>query len=118
MNNLENNKKDFQELQNKLVNLCWASDSVKRELFTDPKKFLNVAGAPIPENTKVVVEETATETPAKIVGDTLYLYIYSKPDFQDVELSDKELEIVSGGAEASGSWICSYSWCGDLVINL
>ncbi|WP_300687746.1 hypothetical protein [Chryseobacterium sp.] len=119
MSNLENNTENLEKLQNTVINLSWASEEFKKQLLANPENYLREYGAPIPENIKVSIKEVEAATPVSFDGTTVTLYIPAKPDYQDVQLSEKELEVVSGGAEASiRSVICSYSWCGDIIINL
>lgn len=118
MNNLENYRENFEKLQNTVINLSWTSEEFKNQLLANPENYLREYGAPIPENVKIVIKETESAMPVAIDGSTVYLYIPAKPEYQDIQLSDKELEVVSGGAEASGSFICSYSVCfGDINFN-
>ncbi|AYZ14351.1 hypothetical protein V2E39_21460 [Chryseobacterium arthrosphaerae] len=119
MSTLENYRENLENLQNTVINLSWSSDSFKKQLLANPENYLREYGAPIPENIKVSIKEVETATPVGLDGNTVTLYIPAKPDYQDVQLSEKELEVVSGGAEASiRSVICSYSMCGDIIINL
>ena len=119
MNTLENYRQNLEKLQDTVINLSWSSESFKKNVLTNPIEFLKQYGAPIPEGINIIVKETEKSVPVSIEGTTVSLHIPQKPDFQDIQLSDKELEVVSGGVAEAGisSAICSYSVCGPITIN-
>jgi hypothetical protein len=81
-----------QEEQNRqmqqIIAKCWSDDSFKEKLIADPHTTLAAEGVEIPEGVKInVLSNTA---------DTFHLVIPAMPE--DMELSDEELDGVSGGA--------------------
>ena len=87
------------ELYDELVQKAWDSTTFKEQLINNPEGTIEeVTGISpkLPKDTKVVVED---QTDASII----YLNIPQKVDLEDFELTEEELEAVSGG-EHSGSW--------------
>jgi hypothetical protein len=101
MNKEEQNKKALEESGKKMSQLiakCWADDGFKRKLLADPAGTLKAEGSQLPAGLTIkVVEDT----------DKVYhLVIPPKP----TELSDADLDSVSGGATAS-----YFTWSGQCV---
>ena len=93
-------------LQEKLINLCWADENFKNELVAEPKATLEKMGATIAEGVEVVVNDQ-TDT------SVFHVNIPPRPESYDLELSEEELEAVSGGSDVWSSWFCGNT----VVIN-
>jgi hypothetical protein len=91
-----------QEMERRLKEKSLQDESFRQRLIEDPKGAVEQElGARLPEEVRVVtVEETQ---------DTIYLVLPSTPmaGAEGVELSDQQLESVSGGEEdTSIGWNC------------
>jgi hypothetical protein len=74
-----------------IISKCWGDAEFKKRFVSDPKKVLAEYGMDVPEGINVKVVEN-TE-------DTMYLTLPPKPDWKKgSELSDNQLDAVSGGA--------------------
>ena len=85
--------KEGEELMQVLVSKAWKSVSFKEQLIINPKVTIEkVTGAKmsIPEGSKIIVED---QTDSNII----YLNIPRKVNLEDLELTEEELEAVSGG---------------------
>ena len=92
----ENNDKAI----NKLITKCWEDEAFKQELIANPvptmEKFY---GGKLKKAGNVqVVDQTDTSK--------VYINIPAQPNFDDVELTDNELEAIAGG------WFVSLLWTG------
>ena len=76
------------ELEANLIAKAWQDEAFKQQLIDNPKSAIAEAGISLPENIEV---EAILETSNKF-----YLVI-PQPPTQQEELSDKELESVTGG---------------------
>jgi hypothetical protein len=98
-----------QEMERRLIEKSVEDEAFRRRLIEDPKGAVEQElGTRLPEEVRVVtVEETQ---------DTIYLVLPATPmaGAESVELSDRELESVSGAGTESGNWGCpSGDWtCG------
>ena len=83
-----------QELYNQLVIKAWESATFKEQLIENPETTIaEVTGqTDFNNNTKIVVEDQ-TDT------DIIYLNIPRKVNLNDFELTDEQLERVSGGED-------------------
>ncbi len=81
-----------QEIYQELVTKAWESATFKEQLINNPESTIaEVLGKPDSKiDTKFVVEDQTD-------NNTIYLNIPRKVNFDDIELSDEQLEIVSGG---------------------
>lgn len=85
---LEEQKKG-QELYNKLVQKAWQSTDFKEQLINDPKTTITgVLGKDFKGS--VVVEDQSDI-------NIIYLNIPRRMNIEDFELTDEQLELVSGG---------------------
>ena len=84
-------QKQGAELMRTLVEKAWDSATFKDQLVKDPVATIEfVTGNKVQENTKFVVEDQTDNS-------TIYLNIPAKIDLGNLELSDEQLEIISGG---------------------
>ncbi len=87
-------KKQLTEAQiNAIIAKCWEDKTFKQQLITNPVQIIKKMtgyNLDIPENVQLVINDQT---------DTNYAYfnIPPKPNYEDVELSDKELDIIAGG---------------------
>lgn len=85
------------ELHEMLVQKAWKSATFKEQLIKNPEGVIaEVTGvvSKLTEDTKIVVED---QTDVNII----YLNIPQKLDTENFELTDEQLEIVSGGEVAA-----------------
>ena len=82
---------DIQKGLQKVVNKAWDDAQFKSELVANPKAAIESAtGLKVPESVNIVVNDQTD-------GDTVYLNIPAKPDYESMELTDEQLEQVAGG---------------------
>jgi hypothetical protein len=89
------------EMESRLVQRSLEDESFRQRLLADPKAAVEEElGTSLPEEVRVVaVEETA---------DTIYLVLPSdSPVGEGGELSDRELQSVAGGWDATSAQTCS-----------
>lgn len=94
----ENSKREGKELLETLVTRAQESVSFKEQLVSNPKGTIEeIKGGTmnIPEGMSIVVEDQ-TDT------NTVYFNIPPRPELNDVELCEEELEQVSGGTSIFG----------------
>lgn len=73
---------------------AWESKDFKNKLIASPKEAIeSVTGRPfnIKEDVNFVVSDQSKE-------NTFYLNIPSKPDVENIELTEEQLELVAGGS--------------------
>lgn len=86
---------------NTLVEKCWENPSYKQALISNPKlEIEKITGneLKIPDGKKLVIEDQTN-------NNIIYINIPNKPDFSNIELSDEQLEAVSGGEIGLTGWI-------------
>ena len=82
-----------QELLDTIIKKSWEDEAFKQELIANPKTtFEEVIGKEI-DSDKTIFVEDQTNT------DFVYLNIPAKPNLDELELTDEELESVSGGTD-------------------
>ncbi len=78
-----------------VVNKAWDDAQFKSDLVSNPKSAIESAtGLKVPEHVAIVVNDQTDE-------DTVFLNIPPKPNFDDMELTDEQLEQVAGGEVGS-----------------
>lgn len=80
-------------LLSELVTKSWEDKSFKEKLINNPHdtiESLNYKNLNIPSDFKIVVEDQ-TDT------SKIYINISKKPNLNNIELSDEQLEMVAGG---------------------
>lgn len=86
-------KQQAQELRNSLIMKCWEDETFKNELISNPidtiEKFI---GKPInlPKGQELVIVDQEDK-------QNVYLNIPAKPNLDNIELTDEQLEMVAGG---------------------
>jgi hypothetical protein len=74
-----------------IISKCWGDAEFKKKFMADPKKILAEYGMEVPAGLNVKVVENT--------NDTMYLTLPPAPDWRKAsELSDNQLDAVSGGA--------------------
>lgn len=77
-----------------VINKAWNDDDFRSTLVANPKKAIEKAtGEKVPNSLEMVVSDQ-TDT------NTIYINIPPKPDFDNMELTDEQLEQVAGGEVA------------------
>jgi len=81
------------ELLKTLVEKAWSSAAFKDQLIKNPEatiqEFTNKSFV-LPNNQKIVVEDQTNES-------VIYFNIPVKPNFNELELTEEQLELVAGG---------------------
>ncbi len=88
-------QKKGQEVLNTIIRKSWEDETFKQELISNPVAIINnmnLEGLDIPVDKKIVAEDQ-TDT------SKIFLNIPAKPDLDSLELSDEELESISGGTD-------------------
>lgn len=87
-----------QKLYAEIVHKAWESSEFKNELMNNPLEAIeNLLGRKInlPAGKKLVVRDQTDEA-------TIYINIPAKPNLEDVELDEEQLEAVAGGKGGRG----------------
>ena len=102
---LEQQKK-WHDLNKELIVRSWESESFKQQLIQNPEAAIaEVAGKEIPKANFSFVVEDQTDT------SKIFINIPKKVDMENFELTDAELDLVSGGTplsdlgESNGAWV-------------
>lgn len=97
--NLTSEQEKGQEILNSIIAKSWEDESFKQELIASPidtiKKFTGKES--LSEDKKVFVVDQSNP-------DYIYINIPAKPNLDDVELTEDQLEAVSGGFQDPISW--------------
>jgi hypothetical protein len=95
------NQEKGAELMRTLVEKAWESAAFKDQLVKNPvatiQEFANNSFT-MPENKKLVVEDQTNES-------VIYFNIPAKPNYSEMELTDEQLELISGGEFVVGAAI-------------
>ncbi|GAA3522349.1 hypothetical protein GCM10022393_41120 [Aquimarina addita] len=97
---LTENQEKAQDILQQIFTNAWENDTFKEELIADPVVSIEkITGKKCnTEGTKVIIED---QTDSNIV----FLNIPRKPDFENLQLTDEQLEIVAGGIVAGTAGI-------------
>ncbi len=88
-----------QELLNSLITKAWEDTDFKERLIANPKEEIQkITGKEISGNKEVLVIDQTNP-------DHIYINIPAKPDLDDVELTEDQLEAVSGGTQNPLEWL-------------
>ena len=82
-----------QQLMQKVISKAWNDPTFKQELMDRPEEAIErLTGESIslPEGKRLEVYDQSN-------ADVVYFNIPPEPDFEDVELTDEQLEVVAGG---------------------
>lgn len=89
------------ELINSLVQKSWESKEFKSELIENPReviaKELGQDPSQVAADKEIVIEDQTDDS-------VIYINIPAKPDFENMELTDEQLEVVSGGEVMAVGW--------------
>lgn len=108
-----------QELMNSIIMKCWEDENFKQELISSPETTLEkFIGKPInlPEGKNLVVVDQSRDS------NKTYLNIPSAPDFDNLQLTDEQLETIAGGGSPfiASSTPCAHgaAWALGVIISL
>jgi Fe-S cluster biosynthesis and repair protein YggX len=105
------------ELYQELVQKAWESAAFKEQLISNPEKTISeIIGVNPSSNARILVED---QTDSNII----YLNIPKKIDLENFELTDDQLESISGGDRNFGENVGYYGamffdWLGDAATDL
>jgi hypothetical protein len=91
-----------QESLKNIITKCWEDSKFKAELIKSPVHTLEKYSGTkvdVPAGKELVVIDQTDNS-------KIYLNIHAKPDFDNLELSDEQLELVAGGEFFIGAAIC------------
>lgn len=81
----------FKQVVQQVINKAWEDDAYRASLVNAPKSAIkSLTGVDIPAGVNLVF---ADQTDASVQ----YVNLPPKPDFDNMELSDEQLELVAGG---------------------
>ena len=87
-------QKEGAELISTLAQKAWESSAFKEQLVKDPATAIRLVTGKnfvIPENQKLIVDDQTNPS-------IIYLNIPARPDFDTLELTEEQLELISGGS--------------------
>ena len=99
--NLTPQQQKSQELMNALISRCWKDEAFKKQLIASPQETIEAfAGQPmnLPEGVQVRVND---QTDASVCNINIPL----EPALDNLELTDEQLETISGGVLGVGEAI-------------
>jgi len=90
-----------QEIYHNLIVKSWEDDEFKEELIANPataiKKITGDSGR-LANGKKLIVTDQSN-------SHCVYLNIPEKPNFNDLELTEEQLEFIAGGGDPLESWL-------------
>jgi len=89
-----------QKAYGEIVQKAWEDPQFKRELMANPAEAIEKAigyKLNLPEGKTLVVRDQTDES-------TVYINIPAKPNMEDIELDEEQLEVVAGGKGGVFSW--------------
>ncbi|MCC5613121.1 NHLP leader peptide family RiPP precursor [Nostoc sp. CHAB 5834] len=95
------------ELIKTLAQKAWESSTFKEQLVKNPVATIQEVvgeGFTVPQGKRIVVEDQMDES-------KIYLNIPAKPDFDEFELTDEQLEVVAGGETLVVGIVCGIALC-------
>lgn len=95
--------KKVEEVLKQIISKAWEDLNFRKELIADPINTIqNYTGAKVilPEGKELIILDQTDK-------NKVFVNIPSEPDFEDVELSEDQLEIIAGGGQ--------YLW--DSLVN-
>ncbi|MEN6459901.1 MAG: NHLP leader peptide family RiPP precursor [Syntrophomonas sp.] len=78
----------------KIISQCWVDEAFKQQFMADPATIMKEAGLEVPEGVEFKVVENSDKVN--------YILLPAKPS----ELTDEQLNGVSGGVDYSFSYLC------------
>ncbi len=88
-----------QKLAQTIINKAWDDPSFKEELIASPMEAIKKATGEtldLPEGISLQVDDESDES-------AFYVHIRPKPDYENMELTDEELEQVAGGGDITAA---------------
>ena len=92
---LTEKQQKLQEFLSSIYKKVWEDEKFKQELIANPIATLNVftgKEASFPNDKKLVVEDQTNP-------NYIYLNIPKKPNLEDIELNEEQLEMIAGGED-------------------
>lgn len=100
-------KQKFDEIIARVIMKAWEDEDFKNELIVSPKSTIeSFTGEDfnLKEDVEIIVAD-------QTIGNKFYLNIPVKPNLEDIELSEEQMDIVAGGADWTGTWeILAETW--------
>jgi hypothetical protein len=78
------------ELMQTLVQKAWESAEFKEQLLTNPEAAIEIATGIAPKGKNIVVEDQTDDS-------VIYINIPQRINLEELELTEEQLEMVSGG---------------------
>jgi len=89
----KNNLKEAEIIMNSVIEKCWQDTSFKNQLLSSPTKTLSQFSGKklnVPDGVTLIVNDQTDK-------NTIYINIPAKVDISNLELTDEQLELISGG---------------------
>ncbi len=89
----EQQQQDGQQVLDRLISKCWGDQSFRKEVVASPQATIeNFIGKPLnlPKGKELVVNDQTDDR-------YVYINIPSERNLEDIELTDEQLEAISGG---------------------